>query len=231
MERTSSSASTAVYSGAVEQYSLYRVDRGRLSKDGPSGTKGSSGNASWAAGRSLTDALEVNDFPELSDVLSVPVAAVLSGERSRIPGSKIVGPVGGCSSSRGLVRSLAMVSVPSDSEAGDRGRFWEWTSVSIPGGSCVRPLIGEVGRGRVSEGTDPKVGTSVSVDGVCPETTPAKVRGLEGGVVDIVVSLGAAGGTTVVVTVGPEAAGVFWGHFLASWPVLPHQKHDLIWPL
>ena len=68
----------------------------------------------------MTDSLEVDDFPELSDVLSLFVAPGLSGERSRMPGSRIVGSVGGCSSSRGRVRSLASVSFSSDPETGQR---------------------------------------------------------------------------------------------------------------
>ena len=68
----------------------------------------------------MTDALEVNDFTELSDELSLPVAADLSGECSRISRYRIISSVGGCSSSRGLVRSQASVSVHSDSETGVR---------------------------------------------------------------------------------------------------------------
>ena len=124
MDSTSSAASSVEYSGAVEQYSLYLVDRGRLSKDIVGWGRSSVLDAGWAAGGSMTDALEViGGFPELSDELSLTVAADRRGERSRMPGSRIVGSVGGCSSSRGLVRSLAMASVPSDSETGDKGRF------------------------------------------------------------------------------------------------------------
>ena len=119
MEPTSSSVSPSVYSGEALQYSLYRVDRGRLSKDGGGWSKGSSGNASWAAERTMTDALEAGDFPELSDVMSLLVSTDLSGERSRTPGSRIIGSTAGRSSSRGLVRSLPSVSVHSDSEIGE----------------------------------------------------------------------------------------------------------------
>ena len=149
----------------------------------------------------MTDALEVSDFPELSDVLSVPVAVGLSGERSRMPGSRVVGSLEGCCSSRGLVRSLASVSVPSDSETGDNGRFREWTSVSMPGESWARPLIGEVGRGRVTGSTDPVDGSSVTIGCVCPETTPAKVRGLVGGCEDVSTAVGAESGPMGMVAV------------------------------
>ena len=148
----------------------------------------------------MTDSLEVDDFPELSDVLSVPVG--LSGERSRMPGSRSVGLVGGCSSSLGLVRPLASMSVPSDSETGDKGRFWDWTSMSIPCESWPRPLIGEVGKGRVTGDNDLGDGSSVTTGGVCPETTPAKVRGLVGGIVDMASTFGAVGGPTGFVSTG-----------------------------
>ena len=95
------------------------MDRGRLSRGLINWSVGSTWIVGWAAGGSMTDALEVDDFPELSDELSVPVAAGLSGERSRMPGFRIVGSVGGCSSRRGLVRSLTSVSVHSDSETGE----------------------------------------------------------------------------------------------------------------
>ena len=142
------------------------------------------------------------NLPELSDVLSLLVASGLSGERSRTPGSRIVGSVGGMSSSRGRVRSLPSVSVHSDSETGEYGRLCDWTSMSIPGESWPRPLIGEVGRGRVTGDNNLGDGTSVTTGGVCPETTPAKVRGLVGGVVDMASTFGAVGGPTGFVSAG-----------------------------
>ena len=123
MDSTSPAASSVEYSGAVKQYSLYLVDRGRLSKELVGWSGGSTKTVDWVVGGSMTDALEVVDFPELSDELSVPVAADRSGERSRTLGSRFVGSVGGCSSSRSRVRSL--VSVSSDPETGDRGRLWD----------------------------------------------------------------------------------------------------------
>ena len=63
-----------MYSEAVAQYSLNRVDRGRLSSCLVDWSVGSTRVVGGAAGGSVTDALEVNDFPELSDVLSLPAA-------------------------------------------------------------------------------------------------------------------------------------------------------------
>ena len=65
------------------------------------------------------DALEVGDVPELSDELSMAFAVVRRGERSRMFLSDCVGSMGCCSLRRGLVRSLATVSVHSDSEIGE----------------------------------------------------------------------------------------------------------------
>ena len=79
--------------------------------------------------------------------------------------------------------------------------------MSIPGGSWGRPLIGEVGRGRFCGGTDPGVGTSVIIGCVCPETTPAKVRGLLGGVVGMSTTVGAERGPMGMVTVDGGSAG------------------------
>ena len=74
--------------------------------------------------------------------------------------------------------------------------------MSIPGESLARPLIGEVGRGRVSGGTDPGDGTSVTIGGICPETTPAKVRGLVCGDVNMATTVGAESGPTGLESVG-----------------------------
>ena len=116
---TSPAASSVEYSGAVEQYSLYLVDRGRLSKGVVGWSRGSTKTVDWAVGGSMTGALEVVDFPEPTDELSLPVAADRGGVRSRMSLSRIVGARGGCSSRRGLVRSLASVSVHSESEIGE----------------------------------------------------------------------------------------------------------------
>ena len=182
----------------------------------------------------MTDSLEVDDFPELSDVLSLFVAPGLSGERSRRPGSRIVGSVRGMSSSRGLVRSLPSVSVHSDSETGEYGRLCDWTSVSIPGGSWAGPLVGENGRGRVTADTDPGDGIAITVGGFGPETTVANVRGLVGGVMDISSLWVGAGslldgglGTSSLGPPSPDGAVGLLGHCFVSWPVSPHLKHDL----
>ena len=74
--------------------------------------------------------------------------------------------------------------------------------MSIPGGSWAWPLIGEVGRERVTGDNDLGDGTLVTTGGVCPETTPAKVRGLVGGVVDMASTFGAVGGPTGFVSTG-----------------------------
>ena len=102
--------------------------------------------------------------------------SVRRGERSRVPGSRFGGSAGGCTSSRGRVRSLASVSVSSDPETGDKGHFWDWTSVSMPGESWTRSSVSEDGRGRVAGDTE---------GGIKPDTTFANDRGLVGGVVDI----------------------------------------------
>lgn len=242
-----------MYSGAVEQYSLYLVDRGRLSND----LVGESGGAVLAAGGvargTMTDALEACDFPGLSDELTLSDAAALSGERSRISPSSISGLVGGCSSRRGFVRSPAFVSV---SETGECGRFWDGESVSIPSGSVARIRFGEDGRGGATGEIDPgdsesiadgSVGQEttrvnmrglvgsvvdlVSVGGDRPETTVANVRGLEGGVVDMASLFGAVGGSTGFIssdTMAADRVAFFRGHFLASWPEAPHRKQDRI---
>ena len=183
----------------------------------------------------MTDSLEVEDFPELSDVLSLLSASGRSGERSRRPGSRIVGSVGGISSSRGRVRSLPSVSVHSDSELGEYGRLCVWTSVSIPGGSWAGPLVGEDGRGRVTAGSDPGDGTVITAGGIGPETTVANVRGLVGGVMDIASLWVGAGslldggmGISSLGSPSPDGAVGLLGHCFASWPVRPHRKHDLI---
>ena len=143
----------------------------------------------------MTDALEATcDFPELSDELSLPSALVLCGDRSRIIGSDVFASVVIQSPRRRLERSPSSVSVPSDSDTGEWGRFWDGTSVSIPGVSLSKARMGEDGRARVTGLTDPGGGKLV-----CPETTPANVRGLVGGVVDILTTLGAAGTTTGLV--------------------------------
>ena len=226
MASTSSAASSVVYSAAVAQYSLNRVDRGRLSSCLVDWSEGSTRVVGGAAGGSVTDALEVNDFPELSDVLSLPIATFgRCGERSRVTGSRFVGAAGGCSSSRGLVRSLALGSVSSVPETGDKGRFWDWTSVSMPGESWTRSSVSEDGRGRVAGDTE---------GGIKPDTTFANDRGLAGGVMDIsslwVGSGSVVDGGTGTSSLGPlsfDGVGGLLGHFFASWPVRPHLKHDL----
>ena len=55
----------------------------------------------------------------------------------------------------------------------------------MPGVSLSKPQVGEDGRGRFTGDIDPGGGKGFTGDSACPETTPAKVRGLVGGVVDI----------------------------------------------
>ena len=79
--------------------------------------------------------------------------------------------------------------------------------MSIPGESWGKPLIGEVGRGRNCGGTDPGDRTSVIIGCVCPETTPAKVRGLVGGIVGMSTTVGAESGPMGLVAVAGGSAG------------------------
>ena len=176
----------------------------------------------------MKDALEAGGYPELSDELPLPVAADRSGERSRMSLSNIDGSVGGCSSRRSFVRSPAFFS---ESETGECGRFWDGESVSIPGESVARPRFGEDGRAGATGEIDPGDGESIADASVGPETTFAEVRGLVGGVVDMVSTFGAVGGSTGFAAAGAAGAdrvAFFRGHLLASWPETPHRKQQRI---
>ena len=171
----------------------------------------------------MTDALEaVGDFPELFDELSLVVSVIRCGERSWMS-SKVDGGDGCCTSRRCLVRSHSSVSVHSDGETGEYGRFWEGTSVSMLDEPTAGPWDGDTG------GTNPGDGRSGTIDGVGPVTIFAKVRGLVGGVVDITTTFGAEGGSTGLVTVDVGTVGwegILRGHVLASWPACPQRKQE-----
>ena len=109
--------------------------------------------------------------------------------------------------------------------------------MSIPGKPWARPLIGKDGRGRVTWGTDPDDGIMLTTDGIGAETTFANVRGLVRGVKDISsrwVGAGLLGGgmsTSSLCPLSPDGGVGLLGHCFASWPVRPHLKHGLTWPL
>ena len=90
------------------------------------------------------------------------------------------------------------------------------------------PGFGEDGRRRVTGDTSLGDGVVITIGGSRPETTFAKDRGLEGGVVSM-----AAGGPSWTETDGgglDDWVEAFRGHFLASWPETPHRKQERTCP-